>query len=84
MTLIDNVRSVICLNLYGILRGAALIYANGTPGGFSWRFLRLFMTDQKFIVTPVVVFVLAFVVLAVLLLINTASGGGSGCRDGAA
>jgi ribose transport system permease protein len=65
---------VMTLALNGILQGAALVYSNGTPDGFSSPLLRLFMTDQKFVVTPVVVFVLLFVVLAVLLLGNTAFG----------
>ncbi|MFZ2105358.1 MAG: ABC transporter permease, partial [Roseiarcus sp.] len=65
---------VMTLALNGILQGAALVYSNGTPDGFSSPLLRLFMTDQKFIVTPVVVFVVAFVVVAVLLLGRTAFG----------
>jgi ribose transport system permease protein len=65
---------VMTLALNGILQGAALVYSNGTPDGFSSPLLRLLMTDQKFVVTPVVAFVLAFVVLAVLLLGDTAFG----------
>jgi ribose transport system permease protein len=65
---------VMTLALNGILQGAALVYSNGTPDGFSSPLLRLFMTDQKFIVTPVVVFVVMFVVVAVLLLGRTAFG----------
>ena len=65
---------VMTLAVNGILQGAALVYSNGTPDGFSSPLLRLFMTDQKFIATPVVVFVLLFVVVAVLLLGRTAFG----------
>ncbi len=65
---------VMTLAVNGILQGAALVYSNGTPDGFSSPLLRLFMTDQKFMATPVVVFVLLFVVVAVLLLGRTAFG----------
>jgi ribose transport system permease protein len=65
---------VMTLALNGILQGAALVYSNGTPDGFSSPLLRRFMTDQKFFVTPVVAFVLVFVVVAVLLLGRTTFG----------
>ncbi len=51
---------VMTLALNGILQGAALVYSNGTPDGFSSPLLRLFMTDQKpGFVTPAVIFVVA-------------------------
>jgi ribose transport system permease protein len=65
---------VMTLAVNGILQGAALVYSNGTPDGFSSPLLRRFMTDHGFIVTPVVVFIALFVVVAVLLLGRTAFG----------
>ncbi len=65
---------VMTLALNGILQGAALVYSNGTPDGFSAPLLRKFMTDQSFGVTPVVLFDVAFVVFAVLLLGRTPFG----------
>ncbi|MGO9421823.1 ABC transporter permease [Roseiarcus sp.] len=65
---------VMTLAVNGILQGAALVYSNGTPDGFSSPLLRRFMTDHEFIVTPVVVFIALFVVVAVLLLGRTAFG----------
>ena len=47
------------LAVNGILQGAALVYSNGTPDGFSSPLLRRFMTGHELIVTPVVVFVAA-------------------------
>ena len=65
---------VMTLAVNGVLQGVALVYSNGTPDGFSSPLLRLFMTDQKFFVTPVVAFVLLFAIVAVLLLGRTAFG----------
>ena len=65
---------VMTLAVNGILQGAALVYSNGTPDGFSSPLLRRFMTDHVAGVTPVVAFVLLFVVVAVLLLDRTAFG----------
>ncbi len=65
---------VMTLAMNGILQGAALVYSNGTPAGFSSPLLRRFMTDHELIVTPVVLFVAAFVVVAVLLLGHTPFG----------
>lgn len=65
---------VMTLAVNGILQGAALVYSNGTPDGFSSPLLRLFMTDQQFMATPVVLFVALFLVFAVLLLDRTAFG----------
>lgn len=58
----------------GILQGAALLYSSGTPDGFASPLLRRFMTDASFGVTPVVLFVVVFVVAAVLLLTRTGFG----------
>jgi len=65
---------VMTLAVNGILQGASLIYSNGTPAGFSSPLLRRFMTDHELFVTPVVLFVAVFVVLAVLLLGHTPFG----------
>ncbi len=65
---------VMTLAMNGILQGAALVYSNGTPDGFSSPLLRRFMTDHELFVTPVVLFVVVFVVVAVLLLGRTAFG----------
>ncbi|ESX64508.1 hypothetical protein X759_31420 [Mesorhizobium sp. LSHC420B00] len=58
----------------GILQGFALLYSQGTPAGFSSPMLRWFMTGKIFAITPVVLFMIAFVVFAVLLLGRTAFG----------
>ncbi len=47
---------VMTLAMNGILQGAALVYSNGTPDGFSSPLLRKFMTEAVLGVTPVVVF----------------------------
>ncbi len=65
---------VMTLAVNGILQGIALVYSNGTPDGFSSPLLRQFMTGHELIVTPVVLFVAAFVIVAVLLLGRTAFG----------
>ena len=65
---------VMTLAVNGILQGASLVYSNGTPDGFSSPLLRRFMTDHVLFVTPVVLFVAIFVVLAVLLLGHTPFG----------
>jgi ribose transport system permease protein len=65
---------VMTLAVNGILQGIALVYSNGTPDGFSSPLLRRFMTDHELIVTPVVLVVAVFVVVAVLLLGRTAFG----------
>jgi ribose transport system permease protein len=58
---------VMTLAMNGILQGLALLYSQGTPAGFSAPLMRWFMTDRSGVVTPVVVFILLFVVAAVLL-----------------
>lgn len=65
---------VVTLATNGILQGAALIYSGGTPAGFSSPLLRWFMTAKFVGVTPVVYFMVGFVVLAVVLLSRTAFG----------
>jgi ribose transport system permease protein len=58
---------VMTLAMNGILQGLALLYCQGTPGGFSAPLMRWFMTDKSGIVTPVVVFIALFVIAAVIL-----------------
>jgi ribose transport system permease protein len=65
---------VMTLAVNGLLQGASLVYSNGTPDGFSSPLLRRFMTDHVFFITPVVLFVAIFVVIAVLLLGHTPFG----------
>ncbi|WP_374653611.1 hypothetical protein [Dongia sp.] len=65
---------VMTLAMNGILQGLALLYSQGTPAGFSAPLMRWFMTSQGAIVTPVVVFILAFVAAAVVLHRYTAFG----------
>ncbi|MBO9356706.1 ABC transporter permease [Bordetella petrii] len=65
---------VATLAVNGILQGLALLYSGGTPAGFAPPLLRGFMTGQVAGVTPVVLFVAAFAVGAVVLLSHTAFG----------
>jgi ribose transport system permease protein len=65
---------VMTLAMNGILQGFALLYSQGTPAGFSSPMLRWFMTGKSIGVTPVVLFIMAFVAVAVLLLGRTAFG----------
>lgn len=65
---------VMTLATNGLLQGAALLYSNGTPDGFSSPMLRWFMTGKIWIFTPVVLFMLAFVIFAVALLGRTPFG----------
>jgi ribose transport system permease protein len=58
----------------GMLQGLALLYSNGTPDGFASPSLRWVMTERLFGVTPVVLFVIAFVVVATLVLSRTPFG----------
>lgn len=58
---------VMTLAMNGILQGLALLYSQGTPAGFSAPLMRWFMTDRSGLVTPVVVFILLFVIAAVIL-----------------
>jgi ribose transport system permease protein len=65
---------VMTLATNGLLQGVALLYSNGTPDGFSSPMLRWFMTGRIWIFTPVVLFMVAFVIFAVALLGRTAFG----------
>ncbi|MET1028953.1 MAG: ABC transporter permease [Dongiaceae bacterium] len=65
---------VMTLAMNGILQGIALLYSQGTPAGFSAPLMRWFMTDKAGIVTPVVVFILLFIIAAVILHRRTAFG----------
>ena len=65
---------VMTLAMNGILQGLALLYSQGTPAGFSSPLLRWFMTDKSGIVTPVVLFVVLFVIVAMILLTRTPFG----------
>jgi ribose transport system permease protein len=65
---------VMTLAMNGILQGVALLYSQGTPDGFSSPSLRWFMTDKTGLFTPVVPFVLLFIVGASILLTRTPFG----------
>lgn len=65
---------VVTLAMNGLLQGAALVYSNGTPDGFSSPMLRWFMTGKLVGTTPVVFFTIAFVVFAVVFLSRTPFG----------
>ncbi|MEO9339486.1 ABC transporter permease [Mesorhizobium sp. SB112] len=65
---------VMTLAMNGILQGVALLYSQGTPAGFSSPMLRWFMTGRIAGVTPIVLFMIGFVIVAVLLLGRTAFG----------
>ncbi|MBX3567667.1 MAG: ABC transporter permease [Rhizobiaceae bacterium] len=65
---------VMTLAMNGILQGAALLYSQGTPAGFSSPLLRWFMTGKLAGITPGVIFMIAFVAGAVLLLGKTPFG----------
>jgi ribose transport system permease protein len=65
---------VVTLAMNGFLQGAALLYSHGTPAGFASSDLRWFMTGRIADVTPVVFFLIGFVVFAVVLLSRTPFG----------
>jgi ribose transport system permease protein len=65
---------VVTLAMNGFLQGAALLYSHGTPAGFASPNLRWFMTGHVADITPVVFFLIAFVVFAVVLLSRTPFG----------
>ena len=65
---------VITLAMNGILQGAALVFSNGTPSGFSSQGLHWFMTGNIGGLAPVVVFIILFVVGSVILLGGTVFG----------
>ena len=65
---------VMTLATNGLLQGAALLYSNGTPDGFSSPMLRWFMTGKIWVFAPVTIFMVAFVFAAVTLLGRTPFG----------
>jgi ribose transport system permease protein len=65
---------VMTLATNGVLQGAALLYSGGTPAAFSSPLLRWFMIAKIGGVTPVVFFIVVFVVFAVTLLSRTPFG----------
>jgi len=65
---------VITLAMNGILQGAALVYSNGTPSGFSSSGLHWFMTSHVAGVAPVVLFIILFILGSVVLLGGTVFG----------
>jgi ribose transport system permease protein len=65
---------VMTLAMNGILQGAALVYCNGTPSGFASPAERWFMTGHLAGLTPVIWFLAAFVIFALVLLNRTTFG----------
>ena len=65
---------VVTLATNSVLQGAALLYSGGTPAGFSSPMLRAFMTSKFLGITPVVYFMVAFVIFAVVFLSRTSFG----------
>ncbi|MBN9072367.1 MAG: ABC transporter permease [Rhizobiales bacterium] len=65
---------VMTLATNGLLQGFALLYSQGTPAGFSSPLLRWFMTGKVAGIVPVIPFMIAFVVFAVVLLGRTPFG----------
>src|SRR6202012_1658764 len=65
---------VVTLVMNGFLQGAALLYSHGPPAGFASPLLRWFMTAHVVGVTPVVFFLIAFVIFAVVFLSDTPFG----------
>lgn len=62
---------VVTLAMNGILQGAALVFSDGTPAGFTSPGLRWLMTGKVLGITPVVFFVVIFVLAAIGLLGRT-------------
>jgi ribose transport system permease protein len=65
---------VMTLAMNGILQGVALLYSQGTPAGFSSPLLRWMMTDKTGWFTPIVGFVVLFVIAGTVLLTRTPFG----------
>ena len=65
---------VMTLATNGVLQGAALLYSQGTPAGFSSPMLRWLMTGRLLGVTPIIPVLALFVVLATALLGRTPFG----------
>lgn len=62
---------VVTLAMNGVLQGAALVFSNGTPGGYTSPGLHWLMTGKLLSVTPVVFLVLLFIILVLTVLNRT-------------
>lgn len=65
---------VVTLATNGILEGLALVYCNGTPGGFAPPALHWLMTGRLLGPTPIVWLMVLFVIASTLLLGRTTFG----------
>jgi len=65
---------VVTLAMNGILQGFALQLTGGAPQGWTAPVLQTFMTGKLLFFTPVVWFLIAFIVMATLVLIRTTFG----------
>lgn len=65
---------VVTLAMNGILQGFALVITGGAPQGWTAPMLQAFMTGKFLALTPVVWFLIAFVVAATLVLTRTTFG----------
>jgi ribose transport system permease protein len=65
---------VVTLAMNGVLQGAALLYSNGTPAGFSSPALRWLMTGAVAGITPIVGLMAIFILFGVTLLGRTVFG----------
>jgi ribose transport system permease protein len=65
---------VVTLATNGILEGLALVYCNGTPGGFAPPSLHWLMTGRLLGPTPIVWLMVLFVIASTLLLGRTTFG----------
>ncbi|MFB4204434.1 hypothetical protein KBTX_00714 [wastewater metagenome] len=65
---------VVTLGMNGMLQGFALVLTGGAPQGWTAPSLQWFMTGEFLALTPVVWFLIAFVVVATLVLTRTTFG----------
>lgn len=65
---------VVTLAMNGLLQGFALVLTGGAPQGWTAPFLQTFMTGEFLGLTPVIWFLIAFVIAATLLLTRTTFG----------
>ncbi|MBK1699126.1 ABC transporter permease [Rhodovibrio salinarum] len=65
---------VVTLAMNGIVQGLSLVYTDGTPKGWAPPALQEFMTGNLFGFAPVVYALVAFVIVATLLLTRTTFG----------